>query len=346
MSELVEIPDVQGWVLRSGVLRPLGTTGWTLRGGYTPPPPRFAGDPGPGKLYVGGHEPDGASNPWPDGTYTLEARYDEANRGPIGIVRRFFQTSWTDLASKLAADKAAGRVSWVSFKPGGTFYGRTASQVAARYTQMLQILEICRDSGHTVWVAMYHEPENDDKQGSTEIEHPAEWAVVQQQLADAWVEVGSPANVATSSILMSWSLRTISPRLWQEWQAATEPVQIQGIDYYAYASNPTANRLLVSTPLFDVMARTDPNRPVAFAELGQTRSIETTIGPGAWEQQMARFYEYARDSGGRIVAGVYFDSPFSDNAENSVEEWQFTNAERDWFNQTLRTRDYVYPVRI
>jgi hypothetical protein len=303
-------------------------TGMQLKVADAPPPPpppaaRFYGDPGLSNVYIGGHEP---TPQWPSTQSTLQARYDEVTRGPIAMVRRFYQDvgSYGGMASALAQDKAAGRIPWVSFKPGGTFYGRTASQLSARYDAMLAFVQVLKDADMPIFSATFHEPEND-----ATTQYYADWGVLQEQWAAAHAEIGA-TKVTTTCILMSYTFRTISGRPYASWVSAGAPCQVQGIDYYAYQTNPTANQVLVSAPLDDVVARTDQSRPIAFAELGQTRSIGTT----AWQEAMSDFYDLCASTE-RIVASCYFDSGF-----NSVESWPFTEAERVYYNGTLRTRSY------
>lgn len=291
-----------------------------------PPTARFYGDPGESLIYVGGHEPVPV---WPVGQTTLATRYEESTYGPIGIVRRFYQDSGTygGMAADIADDKAAGRIPWVSFKPGGTFYGRTAAQKSARYTLMLAFLTICNNADWPVIASVFHEPENDTT-SVTQAALAADWLELQTQWAAAKAEVGA-VKVTTASVLMSYTFRTASGRPYATWVAAGAPCDIQGIDYYAYATNVAANRVLVSAPLDDVLARTD-SRPIMFAELGQTRSIGTT----QWEEAMSDFYDLCAAEP-RIVGSVYFDSEF-----NSVESWPFTAGERTWYNNVLRQRAY------
>ena len=192
---------------------------------------------------------------------------------------------------------------------------------------MLSFFTTLNTADHLIVATTFHEPENDD--GTTQ--HYADWGELQTQWADAHAEIGA-SKVVTASVLMSYTFRTASGRPYASWVAASAPNMIQGIDYYAYQTNPAANRVLVSAPLDDVMNRTD-SRPLSFAEIGQTR----VNGDAAWQTAVNDFYDLASAESWPFMS--YFDSGY-----NSVEAWPFTATELAYYNNTTRQKSYAVTI--
>lgn len=296
------------------------------------PGARFYADPGPGNVYWGGTT---TTTQWSPSGQTIASHYAESTSGPIAVTRRYYTTAPynnASLESAILTDRAAGRIPWVSIKPQGAFYGLDASGLSARYDDFLEFWQVVKDADCPVIGTTHHEPENDTTETSSII---SQWGYEQEQFENARQEIGAVKG-SSASVLMSYTFRhdsggstaPFSGRDAAAWIAASAPNVLQGIDYYAYITNPTATEKLVSQPLYDVAEWAD-SRPLVFGEVGQTRQSATY----SWEPAMEEFVTWCVNNDVPIMA--YFD-----DGQNSVEAWPFTTAELDWWNNDLRLRSY------
>lgn len=174
--------------------------------------PRFVGDPGPGRLYLGTSL--SISTP-------AKAR-PEVGGDQMGMVRRFYRAHQLDLMEQLVrSDVAAGILPFVSFKPPG----RWDAMADGREDRWLADLEE-RLAGleAPVLLCVQHEPENDvDDERQTPATFRAMQERLRRRLADAPL-------VTTVPVLMRWTFDRRSGRDAQEWLVEGTP--LQGIDVY------------------------------------------------------------------------------------------------------------------
>ena len=95
--------------------------------------------------------------------------------GSLGVRRTYFQSGQVSNAVRVAqADKAAGRVSWISFKLPYTWKEMAAGKGDAWARDLAKRLGAV--GGH-VWVAFHHEPETDRNQSI------GDWVAMQKTVA-------------------------------------------------------------------------------------------------------------------------------------------------------------------
>jgi hypothetical protein len=185
-----------------------------LSGTVTPPPPpppppvtgTFPGDVAKGTIRWGCSSPNNG----------IPTAHETAAKAPVGVRRTFWQLSQqTSLLAAVKADVAAGRVPWVSVKPGTLWAnvakGTVDSQLTSLFVQLKAI-------GRPVWFSIHHEPEGgngtpypDDGQGTED-----EWRAMQIHVGDLLNKSGA-INVAYAPILMAWTFTPKSGRNPLDW---------------------------------------------------------------------------------------------------------------------------------
>ena len=146
----------------------------------------------------------------------IPTAHEQAAGVRVGVRRTFWQLSQqTSLLAAVKADVAAGRVPWISVKPGALWAnvakGAIDSQLTSLFVQLKAI-------GRPVWFSIHHEPEGgngtpypDDGQGTED-----DWRAMQSHVADLLNRSGA-INVAFAPILMAWTFSPSSGRNPIDW---------------------------------------------------------------------------------------------------------------------------------
>lgn len=265
-----------------------------------PPEPRFPGDPGAGRLYVGENR---------DGGDPI-ARETFFNH-QVGVYRSYWQASQT--ASMIAVcnrDLAARRIPFASTKLPGTWAAVASGSQDAWLVGMMNALATVPGP---VWLCLHHEPSDDVGTGQT----PADYVAMYQHAYPL-----KPANVAMVPILQSAPFDpTVGGRgditAWYDAAA----MDLCGIDTYNHwypgGTNKWRDPATVAS-FFDQL--TQFGKPIALAEYGVRTDPAT---PGKAAQWMRDFHDLlvAR---GDVVAMSFFDS--EQNVNDGGTPWTLDYA--------------------
>ena len=232
--------------------------------------------------------------------------------GSLGVRRTYFQSGQVSNAVRVAqADKAAGRVSWISFKLPYTWKEMAAGKGDAWARDLAKRLGAV--GGH-VWVAFHHEPETDRNQSI------GDWVAMQKHLSP--VVRGAASNVAFSVIYTGWN-QFYGPtqyRMANVWPG-DGLVDVVGFDIYnlygaqSNGKTGTNNVDLAETYLPQITAFTSAHHVAwGLAETGYTDEL-AAIDPH-W---FSRSYDQVASAGG--VAVSYFNSSL-----HSTGSWPIDTA--------------------
>jgi hypothetical protein len=258
---------------------------------------RFPGDPGPGRLYLGA-----SSSFQPSSLTALETAIGK----PLGVRPKFYTdlttTELNSLMAQVDSDSALGRIPWVSGKPTGSYMtlATSASKRTAYRAQLTTLMQRLKVNGKLVWVTMNHEPENDDAT-RTQAQLVADWAVAQQILAEER-DAAAADRVVLVANLMSFTFTDGSGRPWQDWAAASTPVDVVGFNRYREQGD---NRPIAGTAFtqpIDRLRSVVGDVPVAIREFG----IDRRHGEALWISEFQSFVATCRSYG--IVGASYFNN--------------------------------------
>lgn len=245
------------------------------------------------------------------GSNTDPTSFEASVGGTLGVRRTYFSSSQVSGAVNVAkADKAAGRVSWMSFKLPYS-WAEMASGKGDAWAQDLAA-RLGSVNGH-VWVAFNHEPENDTG-------NLADWVAMQRRLAGIVHSVAP--NVAFTIILMGYHQFSGDPKysldnLWPG-DGLVDVIGIDPYNFYGTVKNGSVSTLqsdlgsLYFTPLA-AFARAH-GTAWGVAETGYNDAAAAN-DPG-W---LVRTYQQAAASG--AVAVSYFNTEL-----NATTTWRIAGG--------------------
>lgn len=253
--------------------------------------PRFAGDPGPGRLYFGSSIPhDQPADATADGT---ELR--------ISMSRRFYRPGQGPRLTEMARlDREAGILPFVSIKPPWTWRS-VASGAHDDWARGLLAGLVA--SGGPTMLAVHHEPEND----VTAVQTPAAWVAMQQHLmslAEQWAP-----SVTVVPVLMQYTFDPFSGRTPEEW--LVRGTALQGIDVYNPWTPSTPTDWVSFADMVDRVRMVVGDRPIIVPEYGCHSDPANPHRTQAWFRNA---FNYAVDND--IVGLAYFDSEFGDDNQS------------------------------
>jgi len=266
----------------------------------------FAGAPLDGKAYWGGTPPVGS---------TVESRYENPTGETLGIHRLFFQTSQTDtqMAAAAQAEIDAGRLPWISFKPGDW------GDVTQGYLEGR--IDAIKDVTGPVWLAVQHEPE--DNVGA--LGSIAEWRTVQGLVRAAITAVGA-TNIAFAPILMGWTFNPASGRDPDDWWV-DDIWDFFGTDCY----RPAAGTIMELPQWDDMLDWIDGHGlKMGIAEWG----IDEVPASSAQPADMQASWDYCLTDP-RILSMVYYD-------KNAAREWELTGDGLTKFRAIMSDPNIAY----
>lgn len=210
--------------------------------------PRFPGDPGPGRLYLGA---------------SLSIDQPASARPDLGgermsMARRFYQPHQIALMREATStDVAAGILPFVSFKVPGTWLAISRG----RYDRWLdQVVEGLGSLGAPVWLALHHEPENDASgpDGTRE-----DWLAMQQRVID---RAAAAPLVTVVPVLMNWTFQARSHRNPLDWVMTDVP--LLGVDIYNPWQPNGRSDWMEFADLIGMVRDVVPDQPLVIPELG------------------------------------------------------------------------------
>lgn len=243
---------------------------------------RFVGDPGPDRAYLG------------VSLATSEAAIERPELGGqrLSMVRRFYRHWQSQLLHQMAAqDLAADILPFVSIKTPG-LWSSVASGADDRWT--VRLLEGLADLDAPVWLAVHHEPEND--QGSHGI--ASEWRDMQAYVARRAAQICPKVTVVP--VLMAWTFSAESGRDPYEWLVDTP---VQGVDVYNQWEPGSVKPFLDFADLMVDVRRFVPDLPVVVPECGSVIDPEDHTSAGRW---LLNAFEAAIE--GDVVGLAWFNS--------------------------------------
>lgn len=274
--------------------------------------PRFLGHQ-PGRIYIG----------------LAGNGFDITSRtGPVGLRRTFYR--WSDAtreARNIAADHAAGRMPWVSFKPPGDpaiywkrigdgLYDADIRARAQRYSRLTK----------PVVVTFNHEPHT-DKTGD-----PAQFSRAWCRIHDVMKAETGLKNVVSAPIAGEWTFSPINRRMEPEWWMTEEVLSrchFMGLDLYHNKTGET-----YSTRLGNVLSWLDTRGHnqlmVGIGETGATDDFTNISGAAWWSSSWG--YMSARTD--RLWAASYFNRD-----DLNMNNWLLTqsSAKLNAFTATVRS---------
>ena len=248
--------------------------------------------------------------------------------GPVGLRRTFYR--WSDASREdkaIAADHAAGRMPWISFKPPGDpaiywkkigdgLYDADIRARARRYAKLT----------HPVVVTFNHEPHT-DKTGD-----PAQFSRAWCRIHDVMKSETGLKNVISAPIAGEWTFSPINRRMEPEWwmtEAVLSRCHFMGLDLYHNKTGQTyATRL--SNVLDWLDNRGHNNLMVGMGETGATDDFTNISGAAWWSAS----WSYMASRTDRLWAASYFNR--NDLAMNN---WLLTqsSAKLTAFTATVRS---------
>ncbi len=138
-------------------------------------------------------------------------------------IKRSYSTGMPNTAPLLLSDDYGKRASWHSMK--SSWPGMAAGNDAAAMTSFLNSIP----ADHTLMLTYAHEPENDFPLGE-ELTRAAEWRAAQAYFYDLVKSVRPQTLVGP--ILMSWTFKSASGRVWQRWVPPVGKMDFFGLDPY------------------------------------------------------------------------------------------------------------------
>jgi hypothetical protein len=255
---------------------------------------RFAGDPGPGKLYLGLslaiNEP--------------AATVPELGGDQISLSRRFYRSHQVELMTSVTAgDVSAGILPFVSFKAPDNWDAIARGNDDGWLDGVIEALD---GLGAPAFVALHHEPEND-----LEPPHntPATWVAMQQRLIK---RAASAPKVTPVPILMNWTFREGSGRDPHEWLVPEAP--LMGVEVYN-PWRPGGTGWMSFAALYEQVAQTVTDQPIVVPELGTTSDAFDPRRAALWIQDA---FDTALDVG--IVGMAWFDARLRNTGRRELDQ--------------------------
>lgn len=262
--------------------------------GSPQPKARFAGDPGPGRLYYGA-------------STDLDLAAWETSLGRTLSVHRTFHRADTPrrLFRAVRSDHANGRLPHVSTKCPGSW----EAIADGRFDSWLRLMRRNLAAvDRPVFLTIHHEPENDRRKPYRQ---SVDFVRMQTRVIEMFARKAPKVTIVP--VLQSWSFADENPRGDpSRWNVPTATVY--GVDLYNPFSAENRTWVEFETKLARVKEEAD-GRPIAIGEFGcREDPADSTRAP----QWMADAFACARDNG--VVSMSYFNS-----SRNSPEgSWHLT----------------------
>jgi hypothetical protein len=289
--------------------------GWHARDGNvydypgTPPPPPpppggLLGDPGINNIYVGVTNDHLASR--------------ESFCGHrMGVVRTYWNyTTASSAVSKAAADIAAGRVPWISFKLTAT--GGSANQTWAQFAASPgswfadTLSALAAIGGGPIMFTLHHEPNDNNSTAQDAIDHKAMYRTA-KTFTDAYPTILLTTCLMANYYDISTSGQSSGPLKVSDW-VSDDGFDVGGYDSYNHISYNPANgkkNLTISqayglqTTAYRAISST---KPLAVGEMG-VRTNPTVPGQAATWMRSA--YNFLRQS--HYMAMSWYDTGIAVN---------------------------------
>ncbi|MFN8188919.1 MAG: hypothetical protein U0R78_00540 [Nocardioidaceae bacterium] len=260
----------------------------------TPTRNRFAGDPGPGKLYLG------LSLAISEPASTVP----ELGGDRISLARRFYRAHQVELMSSVTAgDVAAGILPFVSFKVPDTWDAIARGDDDRWLDGIVEALDAL---DAPAFVALHHEPENDIEPPHNT---PATWVAMQQRLIQ---RAASTPKVTPVPILMNWTFREGSGRDPHEW--LVPEAALMGVEVYN-PWRPGATNWTSFADLYAQVAETVTDQPIVVPELGTTSDEFDPRRASLWIQEA---FDTALDVG--VVGMAWFDARLRGTGRRELDQ--------------------------
>jgi hypothetical protein len=274
---------------------------------------RFAGDPGPGRLYYGASTEQNLAD-W------------ETQMGQrLALHRSYFKPKQAGRLVRVAkADLAAGRMPHVSIKVPGTWL----SVARGRHDPWLRNISggLAR-LNRPVFLTFHHEPENDVRRKGS----PADFVSMQTHIIRLFAN--RAPKVTIIPILQGWSFsaynKKAKPALWY-----VPAAKVYGVDVY----NPfctTDPKWVSFAEKLNEIKKYAHGKPIAIGEYGCRNDPDNPDRGGEW---MHDAFRYARHN--NIVSMSYFNS-----GRNSPEgSWALDGTRSAVFQSRLASDAVARPA--
>jgi hypothetical protein len=210
----------------------------------------------------------------------------------LAVVHYYLTQTASWPSSNLAADKAAGRIPFVSWKPGTWSTVASGGQDSAVDNRCRQL----RDLQHPVFFSIHHEPE--DENGGT-----ANYTAMWRRVVDRCRALGA-TNVAYVMVYMGWTFNTASGRNPEAWWAGDDYVDWVATDPYNWFGKPGAQWRTLQQETYTAPAFAQTHgKPLMLAEWG---SAEDPAQPNRKAQWFAQSLAWMKTVP-QIKAAVYFN---------------------------------------
>lgn len=328
-------------VRRGGLWRPHAT--WGGSSGVTPPPPppgpftpRFAADPGPGRMFFGQSRSSGE----------VETRVAQFGT-PVGMFRVYGTPgeSVSSIIAKVRAQVEKGRLVWLSIKVPGDRWVDVAT--GAQDPWLRQLVSGIYALGGYVWIGLHHEPW--DEAGVTggagnPVDNPRiagntaeNWRLMQKRLKDTIAALGASSRMAVGPILQcapfTPSTTGGNPKdVFSRWYSA-DSCDFIGLDSYNHAywdAPPTAKQwakwrepAICFGEGIGLARQAVPGHAVGIAEYG-VRTDWTR--PGRAGQWLKDSFTYLLGLG--VVGMSYFDSDRNVNDQLASDPYVGADGQR------------------
>lgn len=251
-----------------------------------PPAPRFAGDPGPGKLLLG---------------VSLDIAELASDRGDLGrrgitLSRRFYRSHQVDLMSRMVLADASSRVlPFVSFKTPKPWRD-VAEGRSDRWLE--SILASLGGLRCPAMLSLHHEPENDHSwAGNT----PESWLAMQRHA----IRMAAPfPTVTVVPVLMQWTFDPASGRDPRRWLLPESPVL--GVDVYNKFRGDGSGMWVEFDALVRQIRQVVPDTPLVIPEFG---SVVDQRDPTRSPKWLRAAYDSALKN--NVAALAWFDSEYN-----------------------------------
>ncbi|MGD9957843.1 hypothetical protein [Nocardioides sp.] len=256
-----------------------------------PVDPRFPGDPGTERSYLGVSR--AVAQPADSGRWLNGTR--------ISMSRRYYQADQIALMlDDITADHRDGVVPFVSIKPDLSWAEVADENDDGWLEAVLSSLQVVTAP---VFLAIHHEPENDHDTDNK----PADWVAMQRR---AFKLVRRKSDLVTVvPVLMSWTFNPESGRVPRDW--VVPHCRLMGFDFY----NQWAPDLLAPwTELLELVGQVreviGPNVPIIAPELGCRNDPDDPERASRW---MSAAFDDAHWLG--VVGLAWFNSEYAEDIE-------------------------------
>lgn len=291
--------------------------------GLHPPLPtsrRVASWPGhkAGQVYLGAH------------THADDLARTIEDVGPIGVRRTFYQ--W-DLANRelqtIAADHAANRLPWVSFKPPGGSWRSWEAIGNGHYDEDIRArARAYAEFSQPIIVTFHHEPTDDAP------EQGAEFSRAWCRIHDVMEDETSLRNVVSVPITTDWIFddwnKKDNPREWAT-PEVLDRCHFFGIDTYQQPSQRGyVDRVGFLLDYLDAHGHSD--KMVGIGETGATDDLAGKTGAQWWREQ----WSWVEQNVDRVGVVSYYNYVHPRNSKYNWSLWQ-SRAKLNAFQEAINS---------